>query len=212
MGGSRGLSGSILSHPGAILELPAAILEPPGAILEPPGAIPGPPEAILEPRHERTGAPPHLSTILISVVNIWEGSVHAQLQEAYRREGLAAPERTDMQARPNACDRRDVHFRMPGFPDLEVQAWFSLIATGLRDVVYDSAKGGAVAGCWHQPPRREPAPWKRRNVGRSRSAPTKGTSSLTSLPVGVRPLRSAHSIASSLLPSSPTMPYESRAT
>ena len=77
------------------------------------------------------------------------------------REGLAAPERTDMQARPNACDRRDVHFRMPGFPDLEVQAWFSLIATGLRDVVYDSAKGGAVAGCWHQPPRQKSAPWRR---------------------------------------------------
>ena len=75
--------------------------------------------------------------------------------------GLAAPERTDMQARPNACDRRDVHFRMPGFPDLEVQAWFSLIATGLRDVVYDSAKGGAVAGCWHQPPRQKSAPWRR---------------------------------------------------
>ena len=94
-------------------------------------------------------------------VNIWEGHLHAQLQDAYRREGLAAPERTDMQARPNACDRRDVHFRMPGFPDLEVQAWFSLIATGLRDVVYDSAKGGAVAGCWHQPPRQKSAPWRR---------------------------------------------------
>ena len=110
---------------------------------------------------KRTGAPPHLSTILISVVNIWEGHLHAQLQDAYRREGLAAPERTDMQARPNACDRRDVHFRMPGFPDLEVQAWFSLIATGLRDVVYDSTKGGAVAGCWHQPPRQKSAPWRR---------------------------------------------------
>ena len=94
-------------------------------------------------------------------VNIWEGHLHAQLQDAYRREGLAAPERTDMQARPNACDRRDVHFRMPGFPDLEVQAWFSLIATGLRDVVYDSTKGGAVAGCWHQPPRQKSAPWRR---------------------------------------------------
>ena len=104
----------------------------------------------------------HPTHWLISTqVNIWEGHLHAQLQEAYRREGLAAPERTDMQARPNACDRRDVHFRMPGFPDLEVQAWFSLIATGLRDVVYDSAKGGAVAGCWHQPPRQKSAPWRR---------------------------------------------------
>ena len=110
---------------------------------------------------KRTGAPPLLSTILVSVVNVWEGHLHAQLKEAYRREGLAAPERTDMQARPNACDRRDVHFRMPGFPDLEVQAWFSLIATGLRDVVYDSTKGGAVVGCWHQPPRQKSAPWRR---------------------------------------------------
>jgi len=65
---------------------------------------------------KRTGAPPNLSTILVSTLNIWEGHIHAQLQDAYRREGLAAPERTDMQARPNACDRRDVHFRKQFHP------------------------------------------------------------------------------------------------
>ena len=77
----------------------------------------------------------------VNVAGIYQGLFERKLFDAYEREGFPRPVHKDLQARPQACNSSDVHFRYPGFADLSVNAWFSLIATGLRDA-------GKFVGCW----------------------------------------------------------------
>ena len=93
-------------------------------------------EHILREILPRTGAPPDPAVTLphltiINVNGIYEGTLLRQLRDAYAAEGLTPPPRTEVQAFPQACNRPDVHFRMPGIPDAAIKAWLSLLATGL---------------------------------------------------------------------------------
>ena len=87
-------------------------------------------------------APPSTRAEASFQVNgIYQGLLERKLFDAYEREGFPRPAHKDLHARPRACDSSDVHYRFPGFADLSVNAWFSLIATGLRGAV-------TFVGCW----------------------------------------------------------------
>ena len=70
---------------------------------------------------------------IISINKIFEGLMTNQLAAAYRASGFNPLARDDFLAKFKKCGPTgaDVHYRLPGMTDFAVQAWFSLIATGL---------------------------------------------------------------------------------
>ena len=70
---------------------------------------------------------------IIGVNQIYEGLISRQLAAAYKKMGFAPITRDDYSAKFRKCgpSGADVHYRLPGITDFAVQAWFSLISTGL---------------------------------------------------------------------------------
>jgi hypothetical protein len=79
---------------------------------------------------------------VVGVNEIFEGLMTKQMAVSYKAKGFNPIARDDFLAKYNKCGPTgaDVHYRLPGMTDFAVQAWFSLIATGLGSAVDETRK------------------------------------------------------------------------
>lgn len=84
---------------------------------------------------------------VVGVNKIFEGLMTTQLAKAYKKNGFSPLIRDDFLAKYKQCGTTgaDVHYRLPGMTDFAVQAWFSLIATGLGTVEDEMRKNSIEA-------------------------------------------------------------------
>ena len=98
----------------------------------------------------KLNAPKGISTTFLSVMDIYQSTLEPQLRTAYDILGYPPPTHKDLLAFPQACDKRDVHYALPGFTDHAVMIWFSIIATGLDPPPTEEKKpaGPHFVGRW----------------------------------------------------------------
>jgi len=71
---------------------------------------------------------------VIFVGRIYEGLIEARLDEAYKEMGFPSPTSSDFRAKFAECGQTsDIHYRLPGIPDIATSIWFSLISSGLNE-------------------------------------------------------------------------------
>ena len=93
-----------------------------------------------------TNAPAGLSAAVVSVNDIYQDALFAQLKDAHRRHGFEDFSKTDIKATPRTCDHYDIHYALPGFTDYASRAWFMLLATGLTDTLQTKPPGKRFVG------------------------------------------------------------------
>jgi len=76
-------------------------------------------------------APPSISTTFLSVLDVYQSTLEPQLRKAHADRGWPAQSHKDLLAFPQDCDKRDVHYALPGFTDHAVSVWMAMLASGL---------------------------------------------------------------------------------
>ena len=93
-----------------------------------------------------TNAPAGLRAAVVSVNDIYQDALFAQLKDAHRRHGFEDFSTTDIKATPRTCEHYDIHYALPGFTDYASRAWFMLLATGLTDTLQTKPPGKRFVG------------------------------------------------------------------
>ena len=91
-------------------------------------------------------APPDISTIFLSVMDVYQATLEPQLRQAYLAKGWTPPSHKDLLALPTHCSKPDVHYALPGFTDHAVTVWLSIIASGLPPI--NKKRGPTFVGRW----------------------------------------------------------------
>jgi hypothetical protein len=73
---------------------------------------------------------------IVFIDNIYQGLLHNQLVEAVKTNGFDYKVHVDdYNAKFANCSMgsSDIHYRLPGIPDLAINMWLSLLSSGLVD-------------------------------------------------------------------------------
>jgi hypothetical protein len=74
---------------------------------------------------------------VVNIMNMYESLIYRQMSIAYSAAGFPPFNKEDFQAKFNKCGPTgaDIHYRMPGIPDIAMKIWLAYIATGLGEEV-----------------------------------------------------------------------------
>ena len=107
------------------------------------------PEEIFRHYIERTGGKGRFKQNLriVFVDNIYQGLLHNQLSAAVRDNGFGYKvDPDDYGAKFANCSAgsSDIHYRLPGLPDMAINMWLSLLSSGLIDSSYQTDSGTGI--------------------------------------------------------------------